>query len=207
MTSGHDVSVTQQPDAGQSEPDRSKPARQVTVRPAGPGDVAEILELIRQLADYERGLDEVFTTEDQLLSMLFGGTDAAPGVLATTPNGQPAAYAHVVEHPGTGPDGSQHHLGGFALWFLNASTWTGTHGIYLEDLYVRPELRGSGYGKALLRTLAQVCLDNGYRRFDWSVLDWNESAIGFYRSIGAIGMAEWTVQRVSGDAIAALAAG
>jgi GNAT superfamily N-acetyltransferase len=169
--------------------------------------VAEILVLIRQLADYEHSLDEVLATEDQLLSLLFGGTTDAPGVPAPTPSGRPAAYAHVVEHPGTGPDGSQYHLGGFALWFLNTSTWTGTHGVYLEDLYIRPELRGSGYGKALLRTLAQVCLDNDYRRFEWSVLDWNEPAIGFYRSIGAIGMTEWTVQRASGAALAALAAG
>ena len=97
-------------------------------------------------------------------------------------------------------------LGAFALWFLNASTWTGTHGVYLEDLYVRPDLRGHGYGTALLQALARVCLERGYRRLEWSVLDWNEPALGFYRSIGAVPMDEWTVHRVSGDALVSLAA-
>ena len=174
------------------------------VRPATPDDVPEILAMVRELADYERSLHEVETTEHQLVALLFGGTPDAPGIAATTPNGAPAAYAHVVDHPdpehGTA-------LGGFALWFLNTSTWTGTHGVYLEDLYVRPVLRGTGYGKRLLQTLAQVCLEGGYRRLEWWVLDWNEPALGFYRSIGAVPMDEWTVQRVSGDALAALAAG
>ena len=172
------------------------------IRPAVLADVPEILAMIRDLAEYEKALHEVETTEEQLAALLFGGTDDAPGTEATTPSGRPAAYAHVVEHPGDG-----HALGGFALWFLNTSTWTGTHGVYLEDLYVRPELRGSGYGRLLLATLAQVCLDRGYRRLEWWVLDWNEPAIGFYRSIGALPMDEWTVQRVTGPALAALAAG
>ena len=107
----------------------------------------------------------------------------------------------MVEHPADG-----HALGGFALWFLNTSTWTGTHGVYLEDLYVRPELRGSGYGRLLLATLAQVCLDHGYRRLEWWVLDWNEPAIGFYKRLGAVAMDEWTVFRVTGEALASLAA-
>ena len=172
------------------------------IRPATPEDVPEILAMIRDLAEYERSLHEVETTEQQLMALLFGGTTAAPGVAATTPNGVPAAYAHVVEHPGDGT-----RLGGFALWFLNVSTWTGTHGVYLEDLYVRPELRGRGYGKALLRTLAQVCRQHGYRRLEWWVLDWNEPALGFYRAIGALPMDEWTVHRVTGDALESLAAG
>ena len=174
------------------------------IRPATPADVPEILAMIRELADYERSLHEVETTEEQLVALLFGGTPDAPGIATTTPNGAPAAYAHVVDHPDAERGTS---LGGFALWFLNTSTWTGTHGIYLEDLYVRPELRGTGYGKRLLQTLAQVCQERGYRRLEWWVLDWNEPALGFYRSLGAAPMDEWTVQRVTGDALAALAAG
>ena len=170
------------------------------LRPAEPADVPEILGMIRDLAEYERAPDEAKATEEQLTALLFGGR--IPGVQATTPSGAPAAYAHVVEHhdPVRG-----YRLGAFALWFLNTSTWTGTHGVYLEDLYVRPELRGSGYGQALLRSLAQVCLERGYRRLEWWVLDWNEPALGFYRSIGATPMDEWTVHRVTGDALARLA--
>lgn len=170
------------------------------IRPAAPADVPEILALIRELADYEQAAHEVETTEEQLSALLFGGV--VDGVAATTPSGAPAAYAHVVEHPD--PENGT-ALGGFALWFLNTSTWTGTHGVYLEDLYVRPELRGHGYGKRLLGTLAQVCVERGYRRLEWWVLDWNEPALGFYRSIGAQPMDEWTVQRVTGDALTTLA--
>lgn len=170
------------------------------VRPATPQDVPEILAMIRELADYERALDEVETTPEQLAALLFGG--AVDGVAATTPSGAPAAYAHVVDHPDA-ENGTA--LGGFALWFLNTSTWTGTHGVYLEDLYVRPHLRGHGYGRALLSALAAVCLERGYRRLEWWVLDWNEPALGFYRSIGARPMDEWTVHRVTGDALEALA--
>jgi GNAT superfamily N-acetyltransferase len=174
------------------------------IRPAIADDVPEILQMIRELADYERSAHEVETTVEQLTALLFGGTPSAPGTAATTPSGAPAAYAHVVDHADAERGTS---LGAFALWFLNTSTWTGTHGVYLEDLYVRPELRGTGYGKALLQTLAQVCRDRGYRRLEWWVLDWNEPALGFYRSIGAVGMDEWTVHRVSGDALVALASG
>ena len=124
------------------------------VRPARPADVPEILAMVRDLAEYERAAHEVETTEAQLTAMLFGGTPEAPGSDATTPSGAPAAYAHVVEH--ADPDRGT-ALGAFALWFLNTSTWTGTHGIYLEDLYARPELRGNGYGTRLLQTLARVC--------------------------------------------------
>jgi GNAT superfamily N-acetyltransferase len=174
------------------------------IRPATPDDVPEILAMVRELAEYERSAHEVEATADQLTAMLFGGTAAAPGTASTTPNGAPAAYAHVVDHPDAEAGTS---LGAFALWFLNTSTWTGTHGVYLEDLYVRPSLRGTGYGKRLLQTLAQVCQDNGYRRLEWWVLDWNEPALGFYRSIGAVPMDEWTVHRVSGDALVTLALG
>jgi len=157
------------------------------IRPAQPGDVAEILQLIRDLADYERLLHEVETTEADLRAMLFGDN--------------PAAFAHVVEHAS-----NDRQLAGFALWFRNASTWTGRYGIFLEDLYVRPEHRGSGYGKRLLVTLAAICVDRGYARFEWSVLDWNTPSIEFYRSIGATPMDGWTGQRVTGDALKALAA-
>jgi GNAT superfamily N-acetyltransferase len=173
------------------------------LRPARPSDVPEILALVRELAEYERAADQVAADEEQLLAVLFGGTPDAPGTAATTPSGAPAAYAHVVEHPD--PDAGT-VLGAFALWFLNTSTWTGTHGVYLEDLYVRPHLRGHGYGTALLQALARVCLDHGYHRLEWSVLDWNEPALGFYRGIGAVPMEEWTVHRVTGDALVQLAA-
>jgi GNAT superfamily N-acetyltransferase len=108
----------------------------------------------------------------------------------------PAVFAHVAEHEGA--------VAGFALWFVNYSTWTGRHGIYLEDLYVSPELRGHGYGRALLAELARICVERGYGRLDWSVLDWNEPAIGFYESLGAVAMDEWTVHRMTGPALHAL---
>jgi GNAT superfamily N-acetyltransferase len=153
------------------------------VRGAGPEDVPAILALIRELATYEREPDAVLATEEQLRDALFGPA--------------PAAYAHVVEHEG--------EVAGFALWFLTFSTWLGRHGIYLEDLYVRPEHRGRGHGRALLGELARLCVERGYGRLEWWVLDWNEPAIGFYRSVGARPMDEWTVHRVSGAALAALA--
>ncbi len=157
------------------------------IRRATPDDVAEILLMVRELAEYERAPHEAVATEDQFQQALFGP--------------EPKVFAHVVEHPTD--DGRQ--LGGFALWFLNFSTWLGRHGLYLEDLYVRPELRGTGYGRRLLSTLAQECVTNGYGRLEWWVLDWNEPALGFYRSLGAIPMDEWTVHRVTGDALTALA--
>lgn len=143
--------------------------------------------MVRDLADYEKALDEAVATEEQFHEALFGA--------------EPKVFAHVVEHEDDG-----HALGGFALWFLNFSTWLGKHGLYLEDLYVRPEHRGSGYGTALLSTLARECLDHDYGRLEWWVLDWNEPALGFYRSIGAVPMDEWTVQRVTGAALGQLAA-
>jgi ribosomal protein S18 acetylase RimI-like enzyme len=109
----------------------------------------------------------------------------------------PHVFAHVVEIDG--------QVVGSVLWFLNFSTWQGRHGIYVEDLYVTPAARGRGAGRALLRALAQVCQAHGYARMELSVLDWNEPAIGFYRSLGAVGMHEWTVQRISGSALAQLA--
>jgi GNAT superfamily N-acetyltransferase len=158
------------------------------IRRARPEDVPEILLMVRELAEYEKAPHEAVATEDQFTDALFGP--------------EPKVFAHVVEHPT--PDGRR--LAGFAMWFLNFSTWLGRHGLYLEDLYVRPEFRGSGYGKRLLATLAQECVDYGYGRLEWWVLDWNSPALGFYASLGAVPMDEWTVHRVTGDALDALAA-
>ena len=162
---------------------------QGTIRRATPADVPEILQMVRELAEYEKAPQEAIATEEQFHDALFGA--------------DPTVHAHVVEHD----TGDGRRLGAFALWFLNFSTWLGRNGLYLEDLYVRPELRGTGYGKRLLATLAQECLDKGYGRLEWWVLDWNEPALGFYRSIGAVPMDEWTVHRVTGDALVALAKG
>ncbi|HEX5188605.1 MAG TPA: GNAT family N-acetyltransferase [Streptosporangiaceae bacterium] len=153
------------------------------IRPASPGDVPRILELVRELADYERALDEVTATTDGVRAALFAA--------------EPAVFAHVADVDGL--------VVGFALWFVNFSTWLGRHGIYLEDLYVTPAMRGRGLGKALLAELAAICVRRGYGRLEWWVLDWNEAAIGFYRSIGAQPMSEWTVQRLSGQPLADLA--
>jgi GNAT superfamily N-acetyltransferase len=154
------------------------------LRPARPGDEDGILACIRALAAYEQEPDAVDATADGLRETLFGPS--------------PTAFAHVVAR--------RERIVGIAVWFLNYSTWTGRGGIYLEDLFVHPDERGLGYGKALLQRLARLCAERGYRRLEWSVLDWNQPAIGFYRSIGAVGMDEWTVQRLSGDALARLAA-
>ncbi|MGH8868897.1 MAG: GNAT family N-acetyltransferase [Actinomycetes bacterium] len=161
------------------------------IRPAHPGDVPRLLALVRELAEYERALHEVQAGEADLHAALF------------TP--EPAVFCHVAEHePG---DGRAPEIVGFALWFLSFSTWRGRHGVYLEDLYVRPDMRGHGYGRALLRTLAGVCVERGYQRLEWWVLDWNTSAHAFYRSVGAEPMDEWTVWRLSGPALAALGGG
>lgn len=154
------------------------------IRRVRPDDIPAIYQLIRELAEYERSLPEVTGTQDQLHESLFGP--------------DPAVFAHVAEHEG--------RIAGFALWFLNYSTWLCSHGIYLEDLYVTPELRGHGIGKALLAELADLCVRRGYGRLEWWVLDWNEPARGFYRSLGAVAMDEWTVHRLTGQALAELAA-
>lgn len=159
-------------------------------RPARREDVGEILRLVRELADYERSLPEVTASEEDLDRLLFG---------ANTPSGSPAAHCHVIDADVPG------RLAALALWFLNASTWLGRHGVYLEDLYVTPEYRGRGYGRALMSTLARICTERGYGRLEWWVLDWNADALGFYSSLGARPMDEWTVHRIDGPALAALA--
>ncbi len=143
--------------------------------------------MVRELAEYEKAPDEAKATVEQFTAALFGD--------------QPKVFAYVVDD-----DPAAGTLIGFAMYFLNFSTWLGVHGLYLEDLYVRPQFRGKGYGKQLLATLARECVDNGYGRFEWWVLDWNEPALEVYRAIGAVPMDEWTVQRVTGDALVHLAA-
>lgn len=157
----------------------------MTIRDATAADVPEILAMIHELAEYERARHEVVATSELLADALFGP--------------EPAVYALIAEDDETG------EVVGFALWFRNFSTWLGRHGVYLEDLYVRPAHRGHGHGKDLLQALARIAVERGYGRFEWWVLDWNEPALEFYRSIGAVPMDEWTVQRVTGDALRRLA--
>ena len=160
------------------------------IRRANKGDAPVILQLIKELAAYERAPDAVEATEADLLATLFAS--------------DPRVFCDLIEVQDEVQNGET-RVAGMALWFLNYSTWQGKHGIYLEDLFVRPEFRGNGYGKALLKHLAQICTAEGYGRLQWWVLDWNQSAIDFYRSIGAEAMDEWTVFRVSGQALADLA--
>ncbi|MEH1027361.1 GNAT family N-acetyltransferase [Micromonospora profundi] len=155
-----------------------------TIRPARPEDVPAVVAMVHELAEYERAPDECHLTTDQLTSALFGAA--------------PALFGHVAVDEQDVPVG-------FALWFLNFSTWAGVHGIYLEDLYVRPAARGTGAGRLLLATLADICVQRGYRRLEWWMIDWNPAA-GFYASIGAEQMSEWVPYRLSGDALNDLAA-
>ena len=149
------------------------------IRRARPDDVPAIVDLVYGLAEYERAPQECRLTADQLHTALFGPA--------------PAVFCHVAESGG--------EVAGCALWFLNFSTWRGVHGIYLEDLFVRPEERGSGLGKALLTALAQECVRNNYERLEWSVLDWNTPAIDFYKSLGALPQDEWTTYRLTDQAL------
>jgi GNAT superfamily N-acetyltransferase len=149
------------------------------IRLAQPADAADIHRLIFELAVYEKAPDEMVATLDQINGSLFGD--------------KPVAFCHVAEVDGK--------IVGIALWFLNYSTWLGKPGIYLEDLFVQPEYRGHGIGKGFMKTLAQLCIERGYERFQWWVLDWNEPSIEFYKSLGAVPMDEWTVFRLSGGAL------
>ena len=157
----------------------------MTVRRVRPDDVPIVLALVRELAAYERAEHEAQMTAEQLHAALFGES--------------PALFGHVAESP----DGE---VAGFALWFRTFSTWRGTHGIHLEDLYVSPASRGTGLGRELLRTLAQECVDRGYARLEWSVLDWNTPSIEFYRAAGAVPMEGWTVHRLTDEALTRFAA-
>ena len=155
----------------------------MNIRPAQATDIDEILALIYELALYEKAPEEAKATESHIRESFFGDN--------------PKVFCELVEVDGD--------IAGFAIWFLNYSTWQGKHGIYLEDLFIRPQFRGRGFGKALLKHLAQICVERGYGRFQWWVLDWNEPSIEFYKSFGAVAMDEWTVYRVTGDALTDLA--
>jgi GNAT superfamily N-acetyltransferase len=159
------------------------------IRPARAADIPAIHQMIVDLATYERSGREVSATEDDLRAALLAGP-AEPG-------GPPSLFAHVAEEDGQAV--------GFALWFLSYSTWLGRHGIHLEDLYVRPERRGRGHGRALLAELARICVERGYGRLEWSVLDWNTPARRFYESLDAVTVGEWVIYRLTGRPLEALA--
>jgi GNAT superfamily N-acetyltransferase len=154
------------------------------IRRAVAEDLLTIHQLIRDLALYERALEMARATPEQLRDSFFSDT--------------PNVFCDLVET-------DEHEVAGFAVWFLNYSTWTGTHGIFLEDLFVKPEFRDRGYGKALLVHLAQECVAKGYHRLKWSVLDWNQPSIDFYRSLGADALDEWTEFRLTDEALSKLA--
>jgi GNAT superfamily N-acetyltransferase len=153
------------------------------IRRARPTETGLVLSLIRELAEYEKLLHEVEATEAMIDAALFGDN--------------PLLFCEIAEWNG--------EPAGFAVWFVNFSTFSGRSGIYLEDLFVRPAYRGKGIGKALLAYLAKLCVEKGWARLQWSVLDWNAPSIAFYKSLGAVMMDEWTVCRVNGPALAALA--
>jgi GNAT superfamily N-acetyltransferase len=157
----------------------------IRIKPATPADVPIILQLIRELAEFERLLDEVQATPEQLSEQLFGPRPSAEVVIA-----------RIGEE-----------VAGFALFFHNFSTFLAKPGIYLEDLYVRQKFRGQGCGETLLRHLAQLALERNCGRLEWSVLDWNVRAIDFYKSLGAVPLSQWTMHRVTGDALTKLGAG
>jgi GNAT superfamily N-acetyltransferase len=159
------------------------PFQALAVRPATPADAAMIYGFIRDLAEYEKLLHEVVATEADIARDLFGPA--------------PRAFCDIAEVGG--------EPAGFALWFYNYSTFAGRHGIYLEDLFVKPQARGQGAGKALLANLARRCVAEGLARLEWSVLDWNAPSIAFYDSLDAAAMDEWTVRRLTGEALARLA--
>ncbi len=155
----------------------------VTIRSAQRSDVPALIAMVRELAEYEKAPEQAIATEADFTRDLFGEN--------------PRVHALVVEDSG--------EVVAYAFYFLNYSTWLGRHGIYLEDLYVRPAFRGRGFGKALLVRLAQECVEKGYGRLDWSVLDWNTPSREFYAVLGAEGLTEWVPYRAQGDALANLA--
>jgi GNAT superfamily N-acetyltransferase len=157
----------------------------LVIRPATPADAGVIMAFIRELEDYEQLLHMVEAREADIARDLFGAS--------------PRIFCDIAEAGGQPI--------GFALWFYNYSTFRGRHGVYLEDLYVRPAARGRGAGKALLKRLARRCVDERLSRLEWAVLDWNAPSIGFYDSLGAEALKDWIVRRLSGEALAKLAAG
>ena len=157
----------------------------LSIRPARPGEASLVFRFVRELAEYEKLEHEVQATEAMIDAALFGE--------------QPRVFCDIAEWDGEPV--------GFAVWFLNFSTFSGRPGIYLEDIFVRPAFRGRGVGRALMVHLARKCVENGWARLQWSVLDWNTPSIEFYKSLGAELMDEWTVCRVGGPALRALARG
>jgi GNAT superfamily N-acetyltransferase len=155
-----------------------------TIRAVEERDVDAVVGLVHELAEYERAAEHCLLTGDQLRAALFGPA--------------PALFGHVAE---VAEGEGQRAVVGCALWFLNFSTWRGVHGLYLEDLYVQPAHRGGGIGRALLARLAAVCVERGLARLEWAVLDWNTPSVGFYRTLGAVPMDEWTVFRLDGAAL------
>lgn len=155
---------------------------QVWVRAAEPVDAEDIVAMIRELAEYERESEAATATVEQLRTALFGE--------------HPLVHCLIGEVNGA--------VAGFALWFVNFSTWQGRHGMYLEDLFVRPEFRGHGLGKMLLADLAREAVRRDFGRLEWSVLDWNELAIGFYTAIGALPLSDWTKYRLTDQALTEL---
>ncbi|MEX0429521.1 N-acetyltransferase family protein [Nocardioides sp. DS6] len=159
----------------------------LTIREAVPTDVPAILRLVRALAEYEREPDAVEATEQDFAEALFPG------------DGAPTTHALIAEQDGQAI--------GLAVWFVTFSTWTGRNGIWLEDLFVDPAARGVGAGTALLRRLAEICVERDWRRLEWCVLTWNEPSIAFYRSLGSVPKSEWETHRIDGDALVSLASG
>jgi GNAT superfamily N-acetyltransferase len=155
----------------------------LTIRPARPGEAGLVLAFVRELADYEKLTHEVAATEAMIDAALFGDS--------------PRVFCDFAEWDGEPV--------GFAVWFVDFSTFSGRSGIYLEDLFVRPAYRGKGLGKALLQHLARTCVEKGWSRLQWAVLDWNKPSIEFYKSLGAVMLDGWTGCRVSGPALTRLA--
>ena len=151
----------------------------LSIRPARPSDAALIVALVRELADYEKLLGEMDATQAQIAGALFGDN--------------PRLFCDIAEWDG--------EAAGFATWFLNFSTFRGRHGIYVEDIFVRPQFRKHGIGRALMRALARRCVEQGYARFEWAVLEWNAPSIAFYESIGAQVLNDWRICRMSGEAL------
>jgi GNAT superfamily N-acetyltransferase len=165
------------------------------IRASRHDDVPEIFGMVCELAEYEKARHEVQSSEELFAEALFCA--------------EPAVWCSILEHhaeDGAPEDAADWEIAGMAIWFRNFFTWTAKHSIYLDDLYVRERYRGLGYGKALLQHLAQICVDRGYPRLDWWVLDWNP-AVDFYKRIGAISMDDWTVNRLTGTPLERLASG
>jgi GNAT superfamily N-acetyltransferase len=177
--------------ADEPQPSPHRLAPRWWLRAALPADADDIERLVRELATYEREPEAVVATAADFAAALFGE--------------HPLAHCLIAEVDEPGSAGGR-QIAGIAVWFVTFSTWRGRHGLWLEDLFVRPEHRGLGLGRALLARLAAIAVDRGYERLEWNVLDWNEPALGFYRRLGAQALDDWTMHRLSGDALREVAA-